>query len=61
MLDGNRVLLKIKDNGKGFDTSNMHKGDGLFNMRKRAEMLKGVLIVTSTVGEGTTLELSFKV
>jgi signal transduction histidine kinase len=30
-------------------------------MKKRAEMLKGALTVISTIGEGTSLRLSFKV
>jgi signal transduction histidine kinase len=30
-------------------------------MKKRAEMLNGALTVNSTVGEGTTLQLSFRV
>ncbi len=40
---------------------NANNGNGIFNMNKRAEMLKGALTVDSTVGEGTTLQLSFKV
>jgi two-component sensor histidine kinase len=60
-LHQNNVNLKIKDNGKGFDAANTNYGNGMYNMKKRAEMLKGVLTVVSTVGEGTTLQLSFKV
>jgi signal transduction histidine kinase len=60
-LHQNTVTLKIRDNGKGFDMANTHKGNGMFNMKKRAEMLKGALTVVSTVGEGTTLQLRFKV
>ncbi len=57
----NTVTLKIIDNGKGFDVANTNKGNGMFNMKKRAEMLKGALTVVSAIGEGTTLQLSFKV
>lgn len=59
-LNQSTVTLKIIDNGKGFDMANM-KGNGMFNMKKRAEMLKGTLTVTSTIGKGTALQLSFKV
>jgi signal transduction histidine kinase len=55
------ITLKITDNGKGFDMGNSNKGNGLFNMKKRAGLLKGALTVISTIGEGTTLQLSFKV
>ncbi len=60
-LEGDIVKLKVRDNGKGFDVANTTHGNGLFNMKKRAQMLKGTLMVESTVGEGTVLELSFKV
>jgi len=60
-LHQNTVTLKIIDNGKGFDVANANNGNGIFNMKKRAEMLKGALTVNSTVGEGTTLQLSFRV
>ena len=60
-LHHNEVLLHIKDNGKGFDTSKTSKGNGLHNMHKRAEMLKGKFMITSTVGEGTEVQLSFPV
>jgi two-component sensor histidine kinase len=60
-LDHNTVTLEIRDNGKGFDVANAKSGNGLSNMKKRAEILKGELVVISTVGEGTTLNLSFKV
>jgi signal transduction histidine kinase len=59
-LHQNTVTLKIRDNGKGFDAAKTNNGNGMFNMKKRAEMLKGILTVVSTVGEGTTLQLSFK-
>ncbi len=61
ILDGNVVTLRINDNGKGFDTANTEKGNGMFTMKKRAETLKGTLTVSSTVGEGTAIQLRFKI
>ena len=60
-LHQNTVTLNIRDNGKGFDVLNTVKGNGLYNMKKRAQMLKGALTVTSKIGEGTALQLNFKV
>ena len=60
-LNQKMITLKITDNGKGFDMTNAIKGNGLLNMKKRADMLKGELTVTSTISEGTALQLSFKV
>ena len=55
------VTLIIRDNGKGFDVANTSTGNGMFNMKKRAEFLNGTLKVDSKIGEGTTLQLRFKV
>ena len=60
-LHQNNVTLMIRDNGKGFDMAKTNTGNGMFNMKKRAEMLKGALTVTSKIGEGTALQLNFKV
>lgn len=55
------VELIIQDNGKGFDTNTMKHGNGLINMRKRAEVLHGSLQIQSSPGNGTMLNLQFKV
>ncbi len=60
-LHQKKLTLTIKDNGKGFDMVASNKGNGLYNMNKRAELLHGDLKVTSSPGAGTTLQLSFKV
>lgn len=51
------ICLKIRDNGKGFDTVNHQKkaGIGLSTMRYRAAAVGGVLEVESTPGQGTTV------
>ncbi len=56
----NTVTLVIRDDGKGFEVANT-TGNGMFNMRKRAEFLNGTFQVKSQIDEGTTLQLSFKV
>jgi signal transduction histidine kinase len=58
-LKNKRVLLTIKDNGKGFDVAQVNRGNGLLNMKNRAGTLKGDFKITSTPGEGTLIELSF--
>lgn len=42
-----RLLLAIKDFGKGFDIDQVNKGNGLDNMEKRAKDLGGTLGITS--------------
>jgi len=57
----NEVLLQIKDNGNGFDTTKRKSGNGLSNMQQRADLLNGKLIITSSIGKGTSVELRFEV
>ncbi|HEX7846108.1 MAG TPA: triple tyrosine motif-containing protein, partial [Chitinophagaceae bacterium] len=56
---GNCIELIVKDDGIGFDTSVQNKGNGLYNMHKRAETLNGKLKIESRQGEGTTVSLAF--
>jgi signal transduction histidine kinase len=49
------IVLEIDDDGRGFDVGTSTPGMGLRNLRERVESLDGVLEVTSTPGEGTTV------
>jgi len=53
--------LAISDNGRGFDPAKRgrRRGDGLHNMRERARLLGGRLIVRSKRDAGTTVRLVF--
>jgi hypothetical protein len=44
---GGRFLMRISDNGKGFDPGPDRKGNGLGNMRMRAEKMGGQLSIAS--------------
>jgi signal transduction histidine kinase len=57
----NRILMKIKDNGKSFIVKNALQANGskhlgLLGMRERLEMVGGYFSVASTPGQGTTIE-----
>jgi ligand-binding sensor domain-containing protein/two-component sensor histidine kinase len=54
---GGWLVLKLKDNGKGFDTRQSFDGNGLLSMGRRAERLGGTLAVVSGNGEGTAVTL----
>jgi signal transduction histidine kinase len=47
----------ITDNGKGFETSVAHDGNGLVNLRERLVKLGGVCAIASRVGAGTTVNI----
>lgn len=55
------VVLTIKDNGKGFDMKIANNGNGLTNMSRRAELLKGNLTITSAEKEGTEIKLEIRI
>lgn len=53
------VILKVYDNGKGFEESEIRnkKTLGLVGMKERAKMFGGNLIVESATGKGTVITL----
>jgi len=55
------LLMKISDDGKGFTLLANNGGNGLQNMRNRAEEIGGKLEVFSAPGEGTRVELRVRV
>lgn len=54
---GKEVLVNISDDGKGFNESEITPGNGLYNMRKRAEELGGSLEIHSETASGTSILL----
>jgi len=59
--DGKLLSMKITDNGKGFAQDNGSTGNGLKNMRRRAENIHGDLKISSAAGKGTVIELEIPV
>jgi ligand-binding sensor domain-containing protein len=53
------ICMMIKDDGKGFDAAKKYTGNGLYNMKKRAQELNGKLDIVSECGKGTIISLSF--
>lgn len=53
------VVLKVADNGRGFDAARRQAGGmGLHSMRERAASVHGRLSIRSRRGAGTTVELA---
>jgi signal transduction histidine kinase len=53
------VIVRIRDDGRGFDTSDPPPGLGLRYMRRRAGEVGAALDVISFPGRGTTVQLRF--
>jgi signal transduction histidine kinase len=53
---GSQLLFEIQDNGIGMaNLEKINSGNGLRNMRFRAEKLKGTCTIKSALGLGTTI------
>ena len=57
-VDRSRLLLRVADNGVGFDPTVERDGQGLLSMQRRARRLKGILDLSSASGPGTTVMLT---
>lgn len=55
---GKRILLRVTDNGKGFDMQSVERGYGLRNISNRATAVGYKASITSVPGEGTQVLLT---
>lgn len=54
--EGEHICVQVADNGKGFEAAaEQTRGDGLVNMKNRTEELSGSFVITSSLGNGTTI------
>lgn len=51
------ISLVVEDDGKGFDTTQTKKGDGLQNVQSRIDYLKGNWDIKSEIGNGTSVNI----
>jgi signal transduction histidine kinase len=55
---GDGLVLRLSDDGKGFDMAAENDGHGLINIRKRAAALGAGVEWQSVLGQGTTLRMT---
>jgi len=64
VVTADAIVIKIADNGKGFDSDAVNanydsRGSfGMVNMRERAELLNGTLVLKSVIGKGTLITIN---
>lgn len=56
VADGNELVLRVRDSGKGFVHDPNARGIGLVSMRERATAINGTFTITSAPGRGTVIE-----
>lgn len=54
-----QLVLRVQDNGIGFNVNEAGEGDGLMNMQRRAFRMNGQLSIQSQLGKGTVVTLMF--
>ena len=55
----NEIVLVISDNGQGCDLLEENKGIGIFNIKSRAELYHGRVLISSKPGDGYELNVAF--
>jgi signal transduction histidine kinase len=53
IAEPNQLVLRVEDNGIGFDTETVRRGHGLGNMASRANDIRGNLSIEATPDQGT--------
>lgn len=61
VLEGGLFILDVRDNGTGFDIQDAPKGNGLLNLKRRAEAVKGDLTIETGANMGTHVLLKTKI
>jgi len=61
LMEKNKVIfLTIRDNGKGIPINAETQGNGIMNMKRRADEIRASLNIISANGGGTGIELMLK-
>lgn len=59
--EGALLLLRITDNGRGFDTRKKREGIGINNITSRAGLFNGRVAIDSSPGKGCSLSVTFPI
>jgi len=55
-----QLIIRIQDNGKGFDSRAISDGAGLRNLETRAKIINATLGIDSEPGKGTLVTIAIK-
>jgi len=59
--EGDKLILLVHDDGKGFDPAASPQGNGLGNLRRRAAAIGGECLLTTAPGKGTTVLITARI
>ncbi len=60
-VNRNLLIITMYDNGKGFNIDRKYSGNGLENMKNRADSISGNLRIQSKKGEGTMIKFTGRI
>jgi signal transduction histidine kinase len=56
--ENSKLVIKVSDNGRGFDPAQISEGVGLQNLKNRSKLIHADLKIDSDKGKGTTVTVS---
>jgi len=59
--NNNMLEFSVRDNGNGFDIQQVKKGNGLTNMQRRANEIKALFQLESSINGGTIVRMQVKI
>lgn len=60
-LQGGKLILQVRDDGRGFNENTIRRGNGLKNMKSRADEMKAEFQIISNPDEGTIILLNWNI
>jgi signal transduction histidine kinase len=54
-------VIRISDNGKGFDLDKLSDSNGLQNIRSRAYSIDAIVEINSTINQGTLITINIPI
>ena len=61
IVEHSELIMRVTDNGRGIAQNKLREGNGLLNMKLRADEIKASLKIESAPGNGTMVELRIKI
>ncbi len=58
--ENSKLVIKVSDNGKGFDTDKSAEGMGIQNLKNRSKLINADLQIKSNTGKGTLVTIFIK-
>ncbi len=55
------ILMRIQDDGVGFDINQQRKGIGIYNIISRSDLYNGIVDIQTSPGAGCSITITFPI